>query len=282
VDLIEGPPSFFSGREFKPYRKKNRKFFFYNSLQDRSFYIRWSGLFEFLISYNGHSIIGHPLNNGNEEAFFNYLLGQALSFAMVKQGIEPLHSSVVRVNDAAVGFIGDCGYGKSSLAAAFLQVGYSLLTDDLLVLKKNNGYLLAYPGLPRIKLFPKIAKSLIGDGVKGFPIGKFTSKLIFPLDRYQYVRTPLPLKVIYVLSPPKNGFRSKGVMIRKLSQRSAFLSLLRNTYNPLLTDPDRLKRQFALAYHVTSKIPFKLISYPRALNSLPIVRKTIFEDLKTL
>jgi hypothetical protein len=283
VKLLEGSASSFSDVYLETQKQVNPSpFFHYAHLPDGSIYIRWSGLFEFLISHDGRLIVGHPLNNANKEAFLNYLLGQTLSFAIVKQGIEPLHSTVVRVNDFAVGFIGDCGYGKSSLAAGFLQAGYPLLTDDLLVLRENNGCFLAYPGLPRIKLFPKIAKSLIGERVKGFPIDKSTSKLIFPLGRYQSVKTTSPLKVIYVLSPPKNGFRSQGVTIRKLSHRSAFLSLLKNTYNPLVTEPDRLKRQFALAHRVVSKIPFKLLSYTRTLKSLPLIREAILEDLKKL
>ncbi len=281
VRLLQGPSSLFSETYLKTRGKGNKQaFFHYAHLQDGSTYIRWSGLFEFLILDNGRSILGRQLNNTGAEAFNNYLLGQVLSFAMIKQGIEPLHSTVVRIDDGAVGFVGDCGYGKSSLGASFLQAGYLLLTDDLLILKENNGCFAAYPGFPRIKLFPKIAKKLIGEKVKGFPMNNLTSKLILPLDRHQFTRTPVPLRSIYVLTPPVAGLRSKKVTIRKLSQRRAFLSLLRNTFNTKVTEPERLKRQFTFFTQIVSKVPIKTLSYPRSLKSLPSVREAILNDLE--
>jgi len=280
VRLLEGSSSLFSETYLKTKGNGNKQaFFHYAHLQDGSTYIRWSGLFEFLILDNGRSILGRQLNNTGAEAFNNYLLGQVLSFAMIKQGIEPLHSTVVRIDDGAVGFVGDCGYGKSSLGASFLQAGYLLLTDDLLILKENNGCFAAYPGFPRIKLFPKIAKKLIGEKVKGFPMNNLTSKLILPLDRHQFTRTRVPLRSIYVLTPPAAGLRSKKVTIRRLSQRRAFLSLLRNTFNTKVTEPERLKRQFTFFKQIVSKVPIKTLSYPRSLKSLPSVREAILNDL---
>ena len=281
VKLLEGHPSLFSEPNLEAKGATNTKaFFHYAPLQDGSTYIRWSGLFEFLISSDGHSIIGHSLNNATLESFLNYLLGQTLSFAMLKQGIEPLHSTVVMVNHAAVGFIADCGYGKSSLGASFLQAGYPLLTDDLLILKEDNGCFIAYPGFPRIKLFPRVAKKLLGEKVEGFPMNNLTSKLILPLNRHQFAPTPMPLRSIYVLTPPASGLRSKKVTIRRLPQRRAFLSLLKNTFNTKVTEPERLKRQFTFFTQVVSKVSIKTLSYPRTLKSLPFVRETNINDLK--
>jgi len=281
VKLLEGPSSLFLEKYLETKGEVNTKaFLHYAHLQDGSTYLRWSGLFEFLISYDGRSIVGHHLKNASREAFLNYLLGQTLSFAMVKQGIEPLHSTVAVVDDRAVGFIGDCGYGKSSLGASFLQAGYPLLTDDLLILKQNNGCFSAYPGFPRIKLFPKVAKKLISKKVNGVPMNNLTSKLILPLNRHQFTQTPAPLRSIYVLTPPAAGLRLKKATIRRLSQRRAFLSMLRNTFNTKITESERLKRQFTFFTQIVSKVPIKTLSYPRSLKSLPLVREAILEDLR--
>lgn len=281
VKFLEGPASSFKEAYLETKEEKNTNAFFHCvHLQDGSTYIRWSGLFEFLISSDGHSIIGHSLNHVRMESFSNYLLGQTLSFAMLKQGIEPLHSTVVRINDEAVGFVGDCGYGKSSLGASFLQAGYTLLTDDLLVLKENNGSFLATPGFPRIKLFPKIAKKLIGKIEDGVPMNNLTSKLILPLNRHQFTPTPIPVRSIYVLTPPAPSLKLRKVTIRRLSQRRAFLSLLKNTFNTKIIEPERLKRQFTFFAQIVSKVPMKTLSYPRSLKSLPSVRDAILNDLQ--
>ena len=58
-----------------------------------------------------------------------------LSFSLLSLGYEPLHATAVVVDGEAVAFLGDCGYGKSTLGAAFLARGFPLLTDDVLALE---------------------------------------------------------------------------------------------------------------------------------------------------
>ena len=252
----------------------------YTRLQDGVEYLRWRGLFEFLISGDGRRIAGYALDHASPEVLQTYLLGQVLSHALIKQGFEPLHSTVVVINGEAVGFMGDSGYGKSTLAAALLQAGHSLLTDDMLVVKEKPHGFWAYPGLPRIKLFPEIAKSLLEEGVTGIPMNNLTPKLIVPLDGKRVYRSAVALKAMYVLRAPGPVVRSGGrVTIRRLSQRRAFLALLRNTYNRDVIEAERLMRQFTLATRVTSTVPIKLLSYPRALTSLPAVCEAILSDL---
>ena len=106
-------------------------------LDDGSIYLRWSDLFEFLVVNDGKQVFTHPLRGASLEAFHSYLLGPALSFALLKLGIEPLHATTIVVDGGAVSFLGNCGYGKSSLAAAFLEQGDPVLTDDLQVLRRS-------------------------------------------------------------------------------------------------------------------------------------------------
>jgi hypothetical protein len=282
VTLLKGLASLFSPEVLKLKRQADRPgFSHFESLQGGATYIRWFQLFEFLISPDGHFVIGHGLSHSGSEAFLSYLLGQALSFSIIKQGGEPLHSTVVEIDGQGVGFIGDCGYGKSTLAAAFLQMGYPLLTDDLLALSEDSDSLLAYPGLPRIKLFSDIAKKVLGERVMGFPITPSSAKLIVPLAPSQSIRTPIPLKAIYVLSPPAPGSLGRKATVRKLPGRKALMSIIRNTYNAKIAEPERLKRQFIWASKIVSRIPIKALSYPRTLESLSSVREAVLGDLET-
>lgn len=281
IELFKGSNFLFSEAARETMTQANADAWFHHAcLQDGSTYLRWSGLFEFLISADGRRIAGRPFNGVTEEAFHAYLVSQVLSFAMVKQGIEPVHATVVVVNGQAVAFLGDCGYGKSSLGAAFLQAGYPLLTDDVLVMKEEDSGFYAYPGTPRIKLFPAIAKSLLGERVKGTPVTNLTPKLIISLDQHRSHRAPAPLKALYVLTRPRVGSSRKRVIIRCLSQRRAFLELLRNTFNRVIIEGERLKRQFTMGTLVASKVPIKSLSYPRILALLPSVREAILADLR--
>lgn len=245
---------------------------------DASSYVRWDGVGEALISKNGRLITCCPFPKGHRESFYVYLLGQALSFALVKSGFEPLHATAVTVNDRAIAFIGDCGFGKSTLAAAFLQAGHRLLTDDLLLLQTTTRGIVAYPGPARIKLFPKVARKFLTDASSGVPLNPKAQKQIIPLNNRQVSSGAVPLAVIYVLAPP-NKANDDSARIKPLTGREAFVTLLSNTFNLVIVDPDRLRRQFDAAQALANVVTIRKLSYPRSLKHLPLVRETILSDL---
>ncbi len=279
VECFEGPPSLFSDASKKAGSGPDAAtWFHYDRLADGSDYLRWTGLFEFLVSAEGRQIACRALNGASQETFQTYLLGQVLSFALVKQGIEPLHATVVEVNGQAAAFLGDCGYGKSSLGAAFLQAGHSLLTDDLLVVKEDGGLFAAQPGPPRIKLFPEIANALLGHLAAGTPMNPETPKLVIPLPHPLSSRAEAPLRAIYVLRPPRSRTRAQRVTIRTLPHRRACLALIANTFNPVIVERARLARQFKWTSRLTANIPVKSLSYPHDLAFLPEVVTAIKSD----
>lgn len=241
-------------------------------------YLSWPGLFDFVVSPDGRHVLGRPLASSSVEAFKAYLLSQVLSFSLLKRGIEPIHATVVVVDGHAVGFLGDSGAGKSSLAATFLRSRHRLLTDDLLVLRNKGQDVLAYPGLSRLKLFPEIAFLLLGEAT-GTPMNDRTSKLIVPLQPDMFQRSRVPLGALYVLfpSPTDRG----EIKIHALSKRRAFIELTKNTFNPLVTDRDRLRGQFATAAEVSNRVHIGGLSFPRSLSSLPSVRDAILADLSS-
>ena len=249
-------------------------------LADGQTYLCGSGHFEFLISSNGRLILGRSLREHAREPIHTYLLGQALSFALIKQGFEPLHATVVSIDGGAVAFLGESGYGKSSLGAAFVQACHQILTDDLLVLSERDGRFTAHPGPPRIKLYPEVAGIVLPSHLGGTPIGR-TTKLVIPLDEHQVSASAVPLQAVYVLGPPgpREGAR-KNVTIRRLSKRQACFALLQNPFNTAVTDSKRLSGQFAFATTLAASVPVKCIRYPRTLRLLPAVREAILSDVR--
>ncbi len=281
VELFEATPAVLSDASREAEKQSDREDWFRHvHLPDGSDYLRWSRLFEFLILPDGCRIACRELESASPESFQTYLIGQVLSFALVKRGIEPLHSTTVVIDGKAVAFLGDCGYGKSSLGATFLHGGYRLLTDDLLVLKEEGDRFMAYPGPPRIKLFPEVARRLLGEQVTGTPMNNETPKLVIPLGQDETVspQGAFPLKAIYVLTPPPSS-RSKRITIRPLSPRRAFLELLKNTFNPVIVEPQRLERQFELATRLATGVPVRSLSYPRSLGRIAQVRESILREL---
>jgi hypothetical protein len=251
-------------------------FYEFTRLHDGSIHLRWPGLFEFLVSADGNRIGWRNLDGTRREAFQEYLLGQVLSFAMLVRGVEPLHATAVVVEEGAVAFLGDSGYGKSTLGASFVRANYPLLTDDVMVLEKRGQQFVAHPGMPRIKLLPEMCGGLF-QGREGTPMNRFTRKTIFALKAQEHQMSAIPLRALYVLSPPRN--RTCKLTLRRMSESKAFLSVLKNTFNDVLLSPMRLKRQFEFAATVVANVPVKALSYPRTLSALPAVLNAVLSDL---
>src|SRR5258708_39789946 len=71
-----------------------------------------------------------------------------------QRGLLPLHANAIEVGGQAVAFVGPSGAGKSTLAAYFRDRGYRVLCDDVWVVSfGSDGEPLAWPGVPRVKLW---------------------------------------------------------------------------------------------------------------------------------
>lgn len=264
-----------TGCDTPPGRGSPADWFSYSRGADGSAYLRWSGLFDFVVSADGRRIASRRLPGASDESFRNYLLTQVLSFSLLALGKEPLHASAVAVDGAAIAFVGGCGSGKSSLAAAFVRAGYPLVTDDLLVLDRvTHGYL-AHPGVPRIKLFPHVARRLLGARRTGERMNTGTAKQILRLPERSFASGPLPLKAVYVLAGGRRW------AIRRLGASESFLEVVRATFNTIVTDGRRLARQFQFARDMVATLPIKQLSFPRRLSTLRDVRGAILADVWT-
>lgn len=271
-----GPKFFARVRARAGVRDARAPWFVHAGLRGGGDYLRWSGLFEFAVSADGRAIAARPLDGASPETLQAYLLGQVLSFALVRRGIEPLHATAVVVDGGAVAFLGDCGTGKSTLGAALLRAGCPILTDDVFVVTERRGRFVAWDGPPRIKLFPEVADRLL-DGGAGSPMNGLTPKRLIPLDGRQHAAGPVPVAALFVLAPRSSGRRS--VSIRRLPAQRACIELIRNTFNTMIAQRDRLARQFALAGRVAESVPVFSLSYPRELGRLPEVVAAIRERL---
>ncbi|MFI5208205.1 MAG: hypothetical protein ACHQX4_09320 [Gemmatimonadales bacterium] len=258
-----------------PARQAKNDWFLYHRLEDRSTYLRWTNLFEFLVSADGRLIEYRPLARATHESFTTYLLGQVLSFSLLALGEEPLHATAIVARGRAIAFLGDGGSGKSTLGAAFLRLGYELLTDDLLALEPRGTGMSAHPGIPRIKLFPRVARAVLGqDG--GPTLNNGTSKQILPLASQRTCGRQVPLAALYVLSNPRAA--SRRIRIEPLRRGEALRAVIGHSFNTIVVDRDRLANQFVLGNRLIERVPVKRLTYPRSLAALPAVCDAVLRD----
>lgn len=250
------------------------------NLEGGSIYARWEGLGEFIAAGDGGSILCAQTPGAHDESFQVYLLGQALSYALVKLGFEPIHGTVLVRDGRAVALLGDSGYGKSTLAACMLAAGARLLTDDLLLTRPDGAGYVAYPGPARIKLLPDSAARFLPDAAEGVPMNPLTHKMIIPLGADRTEPGPTPLAGVYVLPSPLDADR-QGIRLDALSSRDAFVALVANTFNRRLTDPGRMGRQHAQTAALSRAVPVVAVGYPRGIEHVEALAEAILAHAGT-
>jgi hypothetical protein len=84
-----------------------------------------------------------------------WLNGTIYAAAAALNGLMPLHASAVAHGGRVYAFTGPPGAGKSTLAAALGQAGFSLFCDDTLILDiSDKQAIICLPGHKRLKLWP--------------------------------------------------------------------------------------------------------------------------------
>jgi hypothetical protein len=99
IELRIAPAAYFltGARRLARHRDSN-SFYQSISMRDGSTYLHWHGVGEFLISPDGGRITGRRHDRVHAESFQAYLLGQALSYALVKRSVGTSGMSCPRAN----------------------------------------------------------------------------------------------------------------------------------------------------------------------------------------
>lgn len=112
---------------------------------------------------NGSAITVGRLNSATDEEIRLFLLGSAFGAMIHQRELLPFHGSTVVKDGKAYVIGGSSGAGKSSLAATLVKRGFSLLADDISVLKTEAGQPVVYPGIPHLKLWEDVMRKLEED-----------------------------------------------------------------------------------------------------------------------
>ena len=246
-------------------------------LPDGAIYLRWDGLFQFCVAADGRRVMCGSLGAETMESFQVYLLGHSLGFALVNQGEEPLHATVVTMDGRTVALLGRCGSGKSTLAAYLLYEGGRLVTDDLLRLSEAEGRYVAHPGPQRIKLLPEPAGLFMKEAADMVEMNPDSNKFVIPLPESKRCTAPVALDALFLLDWPAADSPGSEARLERLTGREAFLNVIAATFNIRIKTPARLARQFRFAESLCARLPLYRLSYPREFSVLPHVRQLLWE-----
>ncbi len=104
----------------------------------------------------GTTVVVQPDAKVEPSALRLYLLGSAFAAVLHQRKLFPIHASAFEKDGECIGFMGDSGNGKSTMAAMLAGRGFRLISDDVLVVRLNEqGELVASPSVPILKLWPQ-------------------------------------------------------------------------------------------------------------------------------
>ncbi len=188
-----------------------------------------------------------------------YLLGPMLGFVLRLRGVLSLHASVVSVEGQALAFMGAAGAGKSTLAAAFAQRGFAVVSDDVLALDMRGDEFIAQPGYPRLRLWPDSVAALFGasESLPRLTPNWDKRYLALGTTKFRFQSTPLPLGALYVIG---NAGTSMPAPIAPMKAREAMVALLRENAEGALTDKATRAREFRDIGRLVERVPIRRLS----------------------
>ena len=225
---------------------------------------------------DGERITVDLLPGGDAEYAQAILTGELFAALLRQRGLLALHASCVAKDGHAVGFIGNSGWGKSTLAMHFVEQGYRLLGDDVLAVSFENDEPVAIPGYPQVKLRE--------DAGARYAAGSFgdlraahsqTDKRLYRCDG-AFQEDVIPLRRLYLLEPR----RREVTRVVALPPAEAFAALVAHTRGTkLLKNEAFTLAHFSQVQRLMEAVPVALLHREMALDALPEAYEAVRADL---
>ena len=122
--------------------------------------VRFPDRADFIISLNRQTVTCTPSPGIPDDEIEVLYFNQIIPLVMGCNGEFVLHASAVVVDGRAIAFLGPTRRGKSTLAAAFAKAGHAFLTDDGLILDRDDEDYLVRPRAPSLRLCSDSATGL--------------------------------------------------------------------------------------------------------------------------
>lgn len=227
----------------------------------------------------GKIITFERIDQADDSTLRLYLLGSCLSFALMMQGLFPLHGSVVTTKYGTAMFMGESGRGKSTIAAAFNAKGHEVLSDDVSIVKFNsNNIPIVFPSVRHIKLWNDSVDELGYDK-------KQLIKASSNWDKWQigignsHDPQPSPLSIIYDLNPGED----KHLGISPIFGLEKLNVLLKNMHRPTGIEIFGLENAyFKYCTKLAKCLPVKKLSRSTEVFDISRLYEAIMFDLTNL
>lgn len=201
------------------------------AIEDQLFYLRIPEVGRFQVE-NGQTILVDPEPGVTMEQLKLYLLGSCFGCLLHQRHVVPLHGSVIDFDGQGVLITGMSGAGKSTIANAFIDRGYSFVTDDVgaIAFKEDTPYVqLSYPSQ---KLWEDVVTRCEIGGTRAVTRQSEGRTKFSVIRKQAFAKKSVPLRFVFEICPIQNDV---DIQMRYVTGIEKIKTLLTHTYrNELL------------------------------------------------
>jgi hypothetical protein len=211
------------------------------------YFLRFPHLADFIFSPVESRIICHPTPDTPHDTVRHLLLDQVIPRIVNHLGRPVIHASGSVINGLGILFLGQTGWGKSTLCASFHQNGFPLLSDDSLILDEIDKTVVGIPSYAGVRLLQDSLKSLHLDRDEinhTQNVAHYSSKkrIIFTKKNTQQ-STVIPLKAIFILNNPEGPPPKYLLSFSRITGYLAAIELTKHSFSFDLTDLNIMGKQ---------------------------------------
>jgi len=234
--------------------------------------LTWSQYARFLVSQGSEILCELAPGSSDESVIRHLLMGPVFSILNHQRGAAIFHASAVALAAGGVAFMARAGYGKSTQAAAMVQRGAPLITDDLLLLKVEQKNVTVMPGVPYLKLWPP-SMAMLGQDPADHPLVKTNLEKRTLNMGASFASDPVPLRAVFILD------HGPVLEIQPLEKKDALRRIMPHWYGALfkgeLLPVLGLERQFLDCTAIVDRIPLYLLKRPISMELIPEICQAI-------
>ncbi|MBP6410699.1 MAG: serine kinase [Pseudarcicella sp.] len=241
--------------------RNNERLWFYEKNHNQAT-LFWPNIGYFLIE-NGSTITYQRLGDslGTLKLF---VLSEVIGFALKQRNIYLLHGSAVQINNEAHVFVGVPGAGKSTTATAFWKKGYSILSDDMVLITNVNQFTFVIPSFSQFKIWNKTIEGLKLDSNNLSPSFEGGDKYLLQQDVETFPKELIKLKSINILL--KHNSSKKDGEIKSIFAPTELIKHYPLPYE--LLKGDNLKNHFSQSMKIASTTKVYQKKRPKDFNAL--------------
>ena len=240
-------------------------------LTDSEFLLNVDDVARYYVS-DGCAISVEKRNGSSMQEVRLFLLGVVFGALLHQRGLVPFHGSTLKGEDGTSFMVcGRSGIGKSTLTAHLVQKGYALLSDDVSVVRPEEGRVMVKPSFPFIKLWKDVMEHVDFSLEEG-------NRLREPLEKYGYRMDqafhsePVPVNHVVVL----NVHNQEEYKVEELKGIDKFNVLKNQTFRfQFVTDKNRT-RHFTVLNQMAQSVQVFRITRPQA----PMNIERLFTEIK--